>query len=161
MQFVTVTVAGTAPRSYAGVGAPPGPADIQAAISNIFQSDGFTAQTVNVKAAETGLVDFAASGGNPYTATITLVIGDTDDPQAAATIIGQEVGKALGQPVSSVSAPTITNSAPDVTPAPASWLDGLAAGFQTDTQFLIVGLIAVAVLVVVILAPELKRSVSA
>jgi hypothetical protein len=162
MQFVTVTVAGLAPRSYAGVGAPPGPAQIQAAISAIFQSDGYTAQSIVVKASETGLIDLVSSGGNPYTATVTLVVADDANPDDVGAIIGQEIGKALGQPVDTIGTATTSASAtaPAAPPASNSWLDNVATQFNTDVEMVIIGLLVLAAIAIVVLSPELKKQIA-
>lgn len=173
MQFITVTVTGTAPRSFFSEA--PGPDTITTMIGNALASDGFQAPVINVTASQTGLF----SGDNPYSATITVQAGDTADPNQVASAVANDVGVAVGQPPTSfllqgtsTTPPTASQSANlgtggsgGVASSVGGWwtsilnsLQPLASALNTDVQLVVVGLVALLALAVIVLAPELKAN---
>jgi len=162
-QFVTVTLSGLAPRGFFSEA--PSAADIQGAIQGVLTSDGLNPRSIVVTGGATVLAgDIAVpfQGDAPYAATITVVAGGAyASPDDLALIVAHDVGVAVGQYPQTIGAASIGGPPVPVVPASSSWLDSLATNFNTDVQFVGVGLLALAVLALIILAPELKRAVAA
>jgi hypothetical protein len=162
-QFVTVTIGGIAPRSF--FSEPPSAADIQGAIQGVLTSDGLNPRSVSV----TGGGDVSAGGipalfqtDAPYVAVITVVAGQTyGSPDDLASVIAHDVGVAVGQYPTTIGSASIGDAPVPSLPATSNWLDSLASSFGTDVQFVGIGLLALAVLALIILSPELKRAVRA
>jgi hypothetical protein len=161
-QFVTVALGGSAPRGFFSEA--PSAAAIQGAIQSVLTSDGLNPRSVVVVGGATvlaGDIPVPFQGDAPYTATITVVAGGSyNSPDDLAAIIAHDVGVAVGAYPTTIGSASIGDAPTPATPA-GSWLDALAANFNTDVQFVGVGLLALAVLALIILSPELKRAVSA
>jgi len=163
-QFVTVTIAGTAPRSFFDEA--PTASQIQAAITGALQSDGFQVRSVQVAGGAAagpsgGALPF--QGDASYTATITVIAsGDFGAPDDVGLIVAHDVGVAVGQYPTTIGSASVSSSGPvPVIASSGSVFDTLATALQTDVRLVILGLVALAALAIVILAPELKRSVGA
>jgi hypothetical protein len=163
-QFITVALSGLAPRGF--LSEAPSASDIQGAIQGVLNSDGLNPRSVVVTGGATvlaGDVPVPFQGDAPYVATITVVAGQSyDSPDDLASIVAHDVGVAVGAYPQTIGAASIGDAPTPTLPASSGgFLDTLASNFNTDVQFVGVGLLALAILALIILAPELKRAVSA